>query len=337
MELTEVNKGVKPRVGFIGLGWIGLNRLKALREQNIITVESLSDIRKDNVLRALESMPEAKPVESLREILSNKPAGVVIATPNSYHAEQAIYAMEKGASVFCQKPLARTANETKQIIETARLNNVLLGVDFSYRYTEGMQRIFDLVHRDILGKIFAVNLVFHNAYGPDKNWFYDHKLSGGGCILDLGIHLIDLALWVLNFPSIKKVNAALYSQGKKIRNSSSAIEDYANVNIETETGTSITLSCSWNLQAGQDALIEATFYGTQGGASFRNVNGSFFDFEAYRFFSKTKRELLCSPPDDWGGRACKEWAKRLVNGQKYHKDCAQYIKVAEVIDHIYKR
>jgi predicted dehydrogenase len=234
----------------------------------------------------------------LNEILLNKPAGVIIATPNVYHAEQAIHCMEKGAAVFCQKPLARTAHEVRQIVETARLNNVLLGVDFSYRYTEGIQKIFEMSNRGALGKIFAVNLTFHNAYGPDKNWFYDPKLSGGGCVIDLGIHLIDLALWILNFPTIVKVSSSLFSLGEKIKSTTGTVEDYAIANLETENGTSISLSCSWNLQAGQDAQIEATFYGTQGGASFRNVNGSFYDFEAYRFYSKTKREIIATPPDD---------------------------------------
>jgi predicted dehydrogenase len=337
MEMLEVNKALKPRIGFIGLGWIGLNRMKLLRSQNIIQIESLSDIKEENLSTALYLIPEAKRAGNLNEILLNKPAGVIIATPNVYHAEQAIHCMEKGAAVFCQKPLARTAHEVRQIVETARLNNVLLGVDFSYRYTEGIQKIFEMSNRGALGKIFAVNLTFHNAYGPDKNWFYDPKLSGGGCVIDLGIHLIDLALWILNFPTIVKVSSSLFSLGEKIKSTTGTVEDYAIANLETENGTSISLSCSWNLQAGQDAQIEATFYGTQGGASFRNVNGSFYDFEAYRFYSKTKREIIATPPDDWGGRASLEWAKRLIKGERFNKDAYQFIKVAEVIDRIYKR
>jgi predicted dehydrogenase len=337
MEVLEKEKSIKPHVGFIGLGWIGLNRLKTLRQQDLISIDFLTDIKKENLNLALESVKEAKSVENLDEILQNKPEGVVIATPSALHAEQAIYAIERGASVFCQKPLARTAQETKKIVETARFYNSLLCVDFSYRYTEGMQKIFDLVQRGTLGKIFAVDLKFHNAYGPDKNWFYDYKSSGGGCVIDLGIHLIDLALWILNFPSITRVYSYLYNQGEKIKDPGSVIEDYALVNIETENGTTMNLSCSWNLQAGQDALIEATFYGTCGGASFKNIDGSFYDFEACRFFSKTKKELLASPPDDWSGRASKDWAKRLANHEGFNQEANQFIKVAEVIDRIYGR
>lgn len=330
-------KSVKPRVGFIGLGWIGLNRMKILAEQNLVSIDHLCDIKKESLTEALESAKGAKSAASLTELLHGKPKGLVIATPSALHAEQAISALENGVSVFCQKPLARTAHETKQIVETARHNNVLLGVDFSYRYTEGMQQIFKSIQKGLLGKIFAVNLKFHNAYGPDKSWFYDYKLSGGGCVIDLGIHLIDLALWVLNFPTIAKISSSLYSQGEKITKPGSVIEDYAHVNIETEDLIDIDLSCSWNLQAGQDAMIEATFYGTQGGASFRNVDGSFYDFQAFRFYSKTQKEVLASPPDNWSGGACKEWARRLACDEGFNQDAYQFIKVAEIIDRIYKR
>ena len=60
---------------------------------------------------------------------------------------------------------------------------------------------------DALGRTYAVDLVFHNAYGPDKAWFYDPALSGGGCVMDLGVHLVDLALWALDFPAVTKVSS----------------------------------------------------------------------------------------------------------------------------------
>jgi len=222
-------------------------------------------------------------------------------------------------------------------VDAAFKNNKLLGVDFSYRFTEGMQKIYHLVHAESLGKIYAVNLVFHNAYGPDKPWFYDSRLSGGGCVIDLGSHLIDLALWMLNFPEVTHVSSSLFSGGKAIFRPEEEIEDFALATLETESGTAIQLACSWNLQAGQDAIIEATFYGTMGGASFRNVNGSFFDFEAFRFFSKTKKEILSSPPEDWGGKAAIHWAGQLAKGKGFDNDAFQFVKVAEVIDRIYKR
>src|SRR5512138_3737632 len=72
-----------------------------------------------------------------------------------------------------------------------------------------MSRARDLVREGALGEVYAVNLVFHNAYGPDKPWFYDARLSGGGCVMDLGIHLVDLALWALGFPEVEVLASRL--------------------------------------------------------------------------------------------------------------------------------
>ena len=80
------------------------------------------------------------------------------------------------------------------------------------------------------------------------------------------------------------------------------VEDYAVATIELKTGAAVQLACSWRLQAGCDAMISAAFYGTEGGAAFRNVDGSFYDFIAERYRG-TARETLAAPPDEWGGRA----------------------------------
>ena len=102
------------------------------------------------------------------------------------------------------------------MVNAAREADRLLAVDLSYRFTEGMQRIREVVQSGGLGRIYAVDLVFHNAYGPDKPWFYDPALSGGGCVMDLGVHLVDLALWTLEFPSVSHVSSKLFRDGEPL-------------------------------------------------------------------------------------------------------------------------
>jgi predicted dehydrogenase len=101
----------------------------------------------------------------------------VIATPSALHAEQAIAALDRGLAVFCQKPLGRDASETRAVVEAARRADRLLGVDLSYRYTRAAAALRDEVRSGALGEVYAVDLVFHNAYGPDKPWFYDRRLA----------------------------------------------------------------------------------------------------------------------------------------------------------------
>jgi predicted dehydrogenase len=300
-------------------------------------VACIADTAPQNAEEALKSAPKAQQVQSLDAILDQADVnGVVIATPSAFHAEQSTLALEAGKAVFCQKPLGRNAEETRRVVEAARQHNKLLGVDLSYRYTQAMQQVYKVIKSGELGHIYAVELVFHNAYGPDKAWFYEPKLSGGGCVIDLGVHLVDLALWSLDFPKVKEVTSHLFAKGKPIDMCEGKVEDYATASIELETGTHVQLSCSWNLPAGQEAIISATFYGTEGGVALKNTNGSFYDFVAERYYG-TKAEQLCTPPDDWSGRAGVVWAERLAKGEGFHEEAEEFVKVAEVLDKIYGR
>lgn len=329
---------IKPNLGFLGLGWIGRSRLEAIVRESCANPVSIAEPLEENARIACEIAPNATRVKSLDELLSDPGLdGVVIATPSAQHAHQAICSLEAGKAVFCQKPLARTADETRAIVEAAKNSDLLLGVDFSYRYTAAMQSLYPLISDGKLGKIYAIDLAFHNAYGPDKKWFYDFSQSGGGCVIDLGIHMIDLALWVLDFPGLVNVDGILYCKGERILSPARQVEDYGMAWLETETGVSIHLQCSWNLPAGQDAVIEARFYGTEGGAAFRNVEGSFYDFIAERY-DGTRKTVLAAPPDEWSGRAVVVWAEKLAHGARFNaEECEQFIKTAHAIDRIYGR
>ncbi|MFP3541668.1 Gfo/Idh/MocA family oxidoreductase, partial [Pseudomonas sp. SIMBA_044] len=78
------------------------------------------------------------------------------------------------------------------VLAAARTADRLLSVDLSYRHTHAMEQIKGLIQSGELGEVRAVDLTFHNAYGPDKKWFYKRSESGGGCVIDLGVHMIDL-------------------------------------------------------------------------------------------------------------------------------------------------
>lgn len=326
-----------PRLGFVGVGWIGRNRLEAIAQSGAAEVAAISDASADALDQAAQAAPEAARCSSFDELLERDLDGIVIATPSALHAEQAIAALQCGRAVFCQKPLARTAAETKLVIDAARAADRLLGVDLSYRYTEGLRRVRELIQSGELGRIYAVEAVFHNAYGPDKAWFYDAHLAGGGCLLDLGIHLVDAVLWSLNFPNVERAHGILSSGGKPWGAFASSVEDYAAGQLRLDNGASVQLSCSWKVCAGCDARIEITFFGTSGGASFRNVNGSFYDFIAEHLLPDRTRRALAEPPDAWGGRAAVQWAKQLAKSHRFDREIEHLIGVAATLDHLYGR
>ncbi|OWO94969.1 oxidoreductase [Rhizobium esperanzae] len=323
----------RPKLGFLGVGWIGRHRMKAILDSGAAEAAAIADPSADMAREAAALAPDAGIVSDLDALLDLELDGIVIATPSAAHAEQSIRALGAGFAVFCQKPLGRTASEVRAVVDASRTADRLLGVDLSYRHTQGMQQIRQLIRSNALGTIFAADLTFHNAYGPDKPWFYDKNQSGGGCVIDLGVHLVDLALWCLDFPSVSNVTSALRAGGKRLENKGQ-VEDFAAATLTLAGGEIIRLTCSWRLNAGCDAEIGADFFGTEGGASFRNVDGSFYDFTAVRMFG-TSSETLALPPDDWGGRAAVDWARKLAGGQRYDPACENFIAVAEAIDGIY--
>jgi predicted dehydrogenase len=336
LEITRTAATARPRLGFLGVGWIGHHRMRAIAEANAVDIAAVSDPSAAMVAQATQLAPGAKAVSTFDELLDQDIDGVVIATPTALHAEQSIRALRRGKAVFCQKPLGRTGEEVRAVVAAARSANRLLAVDLSYRFTQAMQRIRSLVHGGELGQIFAVELTFHNAYGPDKPWFYDPKQSGGGCVIDLGVHLVDLALWVLDFPTVARTSSSLFSKGKPLSSQADQAEDYAIATLDLDSGATVQLGCSWRLPAGQDAVISAAFYGTQGGAVLRNVDGSFYDFVAERCRG-TARETLTAPPDAWFGRAAVEWANSLAMGNRFDPSAERLVEVADVLDRIYGR
>ena len=262
--------------------------------------------------------------------------GIVIATPSGLHARQSIQALESGKAVFCQKPLGRTAHETWMVIDAARKQDRLLGVDLCYRHTRALQAVRDVVWSGDIGDVYAVDLTFHNAYGPSKSWALDAGLAGGGCVIDLGIHLVDMLLWTLDWPAVASVSSRLFRDGRPLDLPADSVENYATARIDLENGAAVSMACSWNLPAGRDAIIEATFLGTHGAASFHNVDGSFYDFVAERR-QGAHTTVLAGPPDDWGRRAVVEWARRLAANPGFDSGIEHVVDVARVLDQIYGR
>ncbi len=321
------------RVGFAGLGWIGRNRLEALTKSGLIDVAAIFDPALNFSDDPLAK--QARILSRFEQLLSEDIDAVVIATPSALHAEQAIAALEAGKSVFCQKPLGRNGQEVREVVDAARRANRLLGVDLSYRFTRAMQCIHNLITTGQLGKIYAIEAKFHNAYGPDKPWFYNPQLSGGGCLIDLGIHLVDLALWSLGWPEVDRVHGLLMSKGREWQ--AGEVEDYITAQVLVAQGPAIQLSCSWRAPAGCDAEIELTYFGTQGGARFRNIDGSFYHFVAEHLLPNRTRQRLTEPDDDWSGGAIVDWAKQLSANPHFDPACEHLITSAEVLDRIYGR
>lgn len=325
-----------PRLGFLGLGWIGRHRMQALAASGAGRVTALADTSAERTAEARALAPDAMVGDSLDALLEQELDGIVIATPSALHADQCVRALESGLAVFCQKPLARTAAETQRVLDAARAADRLLGIDLSYRWTAALQAVRRIVREGAIGDVLAADLTFHNAYGPDMGWARDPSLAGGGCVIDLGVHLVDLALWTLDFPRVTRVTSQLFAGGRRIEPGTATCEDLAFATLELDGGITVRLACSWEVHTGRDAIIEARFHGSAGGASMRNVNGSFYDFEA-GLHRGAATQVLSVPPDEWGGRALVAWADQLARGGRYDASVETAHAVAQALDAVLGR
>jgi predicted dehydrogenase len=317
------------------VGWIGRHRMQAIGESGAGIVAAICDPSPQERDAAIAEVPQARVAGSIEELLAMDLDGLVIATPSAMHAEQSIAALDAGLAVFCQKPLGRTAAETAAVVDAAREADRLLGVDLSYRKVKPLELVKRRIADGAIGEIFAADLVFHNAWGPDKPWFYDLSQSGGGCVIDLGVHLVDALLWVLDFPQVTGVSSRLFRAGKPL--AAGEVEDFAWATLDLSTGASARLACSWRLHAGQEARISVVLHGTGGSLAFENLDGSFYGFQA-RTMCGTQSSVIESEGEGWGGRQAVAWARRLGRGEGFNPvEGDRLVAVAKVLDAIYGR
>jgi predicted dehydrogenase len=330
-----------PRLGFLGIGWIGRERMEALAGAGLARVAAVADPQAEALAAALEVAPGAGAAGSLEEMLEHELDGLVIATPSALHADQAVAALERGLPVFCQKPLARDAEETRRVLGAARRADRLLAVDLSYRHVEALRAAREQVRSGAIGELHTLDLVFHNAYGPDKPWFTNAELAGGGCLIDLGTHLLDLALWLTEDVVPFGRSASERNHGIEVETARTLslhgheVEDFATAELSL-AGVRGRLACSWFAPAGRECVFECTAWGSDGAVSVRNVGGSFYDFRA-ELWRGTGSEALVEPPDAWGGRAIAAWAEQLRSDRGYDPAADELEPLAQAIDDIYAK
>lgn len=325
-----------PRLGFLGVGWIGRQRMEAVRRAGAAEVAAIADVNAAAAGDAASAVGCETVCRGLPELLDLDLDGVVIATPTALHADQVRRSLERGIAAFCQKPLGRSAAECRDLVALARASGVPLGVDMSYRHTAAVGAALRCLRSGAIGEPYAAELIFHNAYGPDKTWVRDVRLAGGGALMDLGCHLVDLARMFLGSLRVTSVHADLYAGGRRLGPDPQEVEDLALAQVTLDGGRSLRVACSWWLPAGTDAVIEASFIAPRHVLKIRNVGGSFYDFEALLVEGRHEQPLA-EPPDEWGGRALVDWSRRLSSGHGFDRDVEELVEVAELIDRIYGR
>lgn len=302
------------RLGVLGCGWIAANRLRQIAADACAEVVLLADPDRNAIERVRRWAPRAQVVDAIDAFRPERVDAVMISTPSALHAEQALAMLERKLPVFVQKPIGLCAEEVHRVLDAAARADVPLATDLCYRYLDSSRALRAELEADRIGPLFLVEGCFHNAYRPGAGWAYDAQLAGGGALVDLGIHLLDLTQWLCGAPLALD---DVYLRQRPDAVSADAVERFALVDLTTAGGAPVRLTVSWDAATGLDAEIRLRLYGESGTLELVNRNGSFYDFDA-RFCEGTNARCLAADDGDaWQAGPLTDWLRRVAAGLGY--------------------
>jgi UDP-N-acetylglucosamine 3-dehydrogenase len=248
------------RVGVIGAGAIAQAcHLPGYAKNKQAELVAFADPELTRHLEVRKSFGDLRGYLSHRDMFAAEDLDVVsVCSPNKFHAAHAIAALEAGCHVLCEKPMALTLREADRMADAAKANRRKLMIGFTHRLIAGPRRCKELLAKKALGKPFMIRVRFAHG-GPypgwaKSDWFYDPALAGGGALLDMGIHAIDLCLWL--FGPVAAVSAKAGTLIKKIE-----VDDNALLALEFRNGALGYIEVGWTSKPGFTGL---EIYGTEG-------------------------------------------------------------------------
>ncbi len=245
-------KSSKVRCAMIGMG-IGSLHAKAFNE-NMTDGElaAVADIDAARLKPWVEKLGEARCFTDYKEVLKKvKPDLAIVCLPNCLHCRATLDCLKAGAHVLCEKPMAMNVREAKRMKEAALKAKRMLGINLSFRFGREARALKDLADEGALGRPYHAYTKWTRRdwswlFGK---WFGRKELSGGGPLIDLGVHRIDLAMWLMGSPQPVTVSGAAHGHIAKAaarkRNYKADVEDFAAGCIRFDTGASLLFEASW--------------------------------------------------------------------------------------------
>ena len=300
----------KLKVGIIGAGQIAelahiTNYLKypdeieitAIVDINIERAECLS--KKYNIPHYFASSKEMFEALEL-DIIS-------VCTPNKFHYESVMAALENNCHVFCEKPPSIEAKHALEMLELSEKKEKVLAYNFHHRHSSDVDYMMDAIENGTIGEIYYGRIKALRRRGiPGWGVFTDKALQGGGPLIDLGVHMIDIALYLMKFPKIKTVLASSYTKIGNVKNNGTLgkwnpekydIEDFLTAHIKFENGATVSLETSFALNIKEKATImNVELFGTEGGMDlsameiYTDSNGELVDIVKLKIKEENKQE-----------------------------------------------
>lgn len=269
----------KTKVALIGLGGIGqIMHLPALLKLKEVGLEAVCDRDFSKAKNIAKKHNIKKFYKNPEDLLSENPEinAVIIATPTDTHLDISVKCLDAGKNILVEKPIARDYKEAQKIVEAGKKNNklVMVGMNNRFRNDVMLQRTF-IKSKDV-GNVFYVKTGWLRMKSSAEKWFTEKEKAGGGVFVDNGIVMLDLGLWMLDFPEIKSVSAINYFHNTK------TVEDSNFTLIKFKNGAALTIEVSWSFIRSKE-FYYCNVYGTNGSTSInplrilKKMNTELFD------------------------------------------------------------
>jgi predicted dehydrogenase len=333
----------KVRVGVIGLG-IGRHHIEGYHSHPLAEVVAIADVDATRLEEIGGRYHITERYVSAEQMLQEEQLDVVsVATPNKFHHYLTLAALDAGCHVLTEKPMAMNAAEAQEMILKAQEVGKRIMVNFSYRFTEQSMALKEQVEADIIGEIYFGRSVWHRRRGLPRfgGWFGQRAFSGGGPLIDLGVHRLDLALWLMGYPRPTWVMGSTYNL------ISSAMAQQLGVDFDVEdlgvgfikfaNGASLALEASWAANIQERELMETRLYGTKGGLVQRNLaEGYQFEAELFVEHNGSHFDMKLHPPFKPVKSAMYHFVDSILNDTPHIATGEEGLLVMEILDAIYK-
>lgn len=309
-----MENGATTKLGIIGAGNIGnvhASEFAKLNDQ--CEVAAITDAYLPLAEQRAEQYGIGKVSATPEELIQDPGVdAVVIAVPNRHHAPLALQALAAGKHVLLEKPMGLNAEAARSILEAARRTDRIVMVAHQMRWEPVAMQIKEQIDRGELGRIYTAKTGWYRRKGIPGwgTWFTQMEESGGGPLIDIGVHMLDLALYLMGNPKPVSVYGSTYAEfgpkrkgigtwGKPDWNGRYDVEDLATALIKMEDGSSLSLEVSWAVHMDTDNAPFIHLMGTEGGASYRGGRGKLLTEK----FDRPIDTELTKPEQDEGERA----------------------------------
>lgn len=274
------------RVGVVGLGWAGQQHMNRYAERADVELVGIAGLEDERRAELAERYGVQVAVADWQDLLAQGELDAVsVATPTFLHAPVAIAALEAGAHVLTEKPMARTSAEADAMVAAARAAGRVLQVAFNYRYRGDISALREQVEAGTLGRVYHARAWWLRRAGIPTlgSWFTNREMAGGGPLIDLGVHVLDATLQLMGRPSVEAVSAVTHAElgprglggaatEKSGVGSAYEVEDLAVVLLRMSNGASLALESSWATHRPSGDELAITLYGTDAGAELKVVD-----------------------------------------------------------------